>query len=72
MKKTTLTLCLMLALSLTACKKQEGTAAPAAPAVEQTAPAAPAVEHAAPATEQAAPAAPATEQAAPATPAEHK
>ncbi|MDX9709525.1 MAG: hypothetical protein RBT64_08210 [Trichloromonas sp.] len=49
MKKTALTLCLMLALSLTACKKQEEAAAPAAPAIE----------HAAPATGQAAPAAPA-------------
>lgn len=49
MKKITLSLCLMLALSLVACKKQEEAAAPAAPAVEQ----------AAPAVEQAAPAAPA-------------
>ena len=65
MNKIALSLCLMLALSLTACKKQEEVAAPAAPVVEQTAPAAPAVE-------QAAPAAPATEQAAPAAPAEHK
>lgn len=68
MNKIALSLCLMLALSLTACKKQEEAAAPAAPVVEQTAPAAPAVEQAAPA----APAAPATEQAAPAAPAEHK
>lgn len=65
MNKIALSLCLMLALSLTACKKQEEVAAPAAPAVEQATPAAPAVE-------QAAPAAPATEQAAPAAPAEHK
>jgi len=65
MNKIALSLCLMLALSLTACKKQEEAAAPAAPVVEQAAPAAPAVE-------QAAPTAPATEQAAPAAPAEHK
>jgi hypothetical protein len=49
MKKITLSLCLMLALSLVACKKQEEAAAPAAsPVVEQTTPA-----------EQTAPAAPA-------------
>lgn len=62
MNKIALSLCLMLALSLTACKKQEEVAAPAAPAVEQAAPAAPAVEQAAPATEQAAPAAPAEQK----------
>lgn len=62
MKKITLSLCLMLALSLVACKKQEEAAAPAAsPVVEQTTPAAPVVEQTTPA-----------EQTAPAAPAEHK
>jgi hypothetical protein len=60
MNKIALSLCLMLTLSLVACKKQEEAAAPAA--------AAPVVEQAAPVVEQAAPA----EQTAPAVPAEHK